>query len=286
MKLADTITGVQHLGIPAADINKAVAFYCDKLGFELIHRKLSVDSAGGAIEAAFVKLGDLIVELFKTIGNEKEILGRGDGIIDHYAIDAPDFDNCAQMGVQRGLKLHASTADGAVWYKTVGNKGVKGINFCGPNNEVIEFCHNYETNYGNKTGLQGWSHLAIKVRDLAKSVAFYESLGFVKCADGYLDTTDGRLIIGFVELNGFQIEIIQVAPGMIPELEKRGPGHIDHIALDITDIQEAFGACKQEGYKLVTPVIKELSFFEHGIKYFLVEGPDGEVIEFNQKVCF
>lgn len=286
MGLSATITGVQHLGVPAADISKAVAFYCEKLGFQLIHRKVSVDSSGGAIEAAFVQLGDLIVELFKTVGNEKDILSRCDGVIDHYAIDAPDFDKCMQMGLRNGLAIHKSTPDGAVWYKTVGNKGVQGINFCGPNQEVIEFCHNYEIDYKNKTGLQGWSHLAIKVRDLEKSVAFYESLGFRKCADGYLDTPDGRLIIGFVELNGFQIEIIQVTSSLVSELEQKGPGHIDHIALDVTDVKEAFVSCKKEGYKLLTPVVKELSFFEHGIKYILIEGPDGEILEFNQKVTY
>lgn len=286
MKLADTITGVQHLGIPAADIDESVAFYCDRLGFTLIHRKLSVDTLGNAIEAAFVQLGNLVLELFRPAGSEDEIRNRTDGILDHYAIDAPDFENCMNRAMQKGLKLHLSTQDGAVWYRTVGRKGVKGVNFCGPDNEVIELCYNFESDYGDKTGLQGWSHLAIKVRNLAASIAFYEGLGFDKCADGYLDTPDGRLIIGFVKLGDFQMELIQVAPAMLAELGQRGAGHIDHVALDVKNIQEAFFACRHENYRLLTPTVKELSFFEHGIKYFLIEGPDGEIIELNQKITY
>ena len=89
-----------------------------------------------------------------------------------------------------------------------------------------------------------------------------------------------------VRLHDFQIELIQEVPSKIPELDNRKAGHIDHFALDVRDIKEAFCACRKEGYSFLTPVIKELSFFEHGIKYFLVEGPDGEVVEFNQKVQF
>lgn len=264
-------------------MNQAVAFYCDRLGFELIHRKTVLDGVGSALEAAFVQCGNLVLELFQPVGSGKEIAKRGPGIIDHYAIDAPDFQECVRMAADKGLVLHESTPDGEVWYETVGNKGVRGINYCGPNKEVIEFCHNYEWNYTGKVGLNGWSHLALKVRDLKRSVSFYEKLGFVKCADGYLDTPQGRLQIAFVDLHGFQLEIIQVTESMLPELEKRGPGNIDHFALDVSDIQDAFGACKQEGLRISDCVVKELSLFDSGIKYFLVEGLDGEMIELNQK---
>lgn len=284
MKLTDTITGIQHLGIPVKNMDEAVAFYCSLPGFELVHRKVSLDSAGGAIEAAFVQLGDLVLELFKSVGNEKAAVQRTEGVYDHYAIDAPDFDDCVQMGEEHGLKLHASTADGAVWYKTVGNKGVYGINFCGAAGEVMEFCHNCETDYRTKSGLQGWSHLALKVRSLEESVRFYEGLGFQKCADGYLDTPDGRLIIGFVQLHNFQLELIQKLPGQ--ENNNTEQGHIDHMALDVCDVTEAFRACRQEGYTILHPVIRELSFFEHGIRYFMIEGPDGELIEFNQIIRY
>lgn len=286
MEMAQLVNGIQHLGIPATDIDKAVNFYVNKLGFELVHRKTVMDTFGCALEAAFVQLGDMVIELYKPAGSEKEIAGRKDGVLDHFAIDAPDFEACARMGFSRGLSLHESTKDGSVFYEHVGPKGVHGVNFVGANGEVVEFCHDFSKNYGVKTGLQGWSHLAIKVRDLECSVKFYEKLGFTKCADGYLDTPTGRLIIGFVENHGFQMEIIQVTEAMRAELDGRRAGHIDHFALDVKDISEAYYACKQAGCKLVTPMIKELSLFEHGIKYFIIEGPDGEFIEMNQKMMW
>ncbi len=286
MEVSQWINGISHLGIPVTNIDKAVAFYVNKLGFRLIHRKTVMDTLGTALEAAFVQLGDLLIELYKPTGSEVQTAGRSGGTIDHYAIDAPDFETCADMGFARGLMLHNSTKDGSVFYQHIGPKGVQGVNFTGPNREVIEFCHDCAKDYGRKMGLQGWSHLALKVKDLNRSLEFYEKLGFHKCADGYLDTPEGRLVIGFVQLKGFQLEIIQVCPSQRNGLDKREAGPIDHFALDVRDVRQAFYACRQSGFSMATTVVKELSLFEHGIKYFIIEGPDGERIEFNQKLVW
>ena len=178
--------------------------------------------------------------------------------------------------------MHESTPNGCVKYEHVGKNGVRGINFAGPNNEIIELCHDYSVDYKDKKGLQGWSHLAIKIRNLNKSVEFYESLGFKKTSEGYLDTPEGRLIIGFVELNGFVIELIQMCGAGLRELEERSAGHIDHFALDVKKIQDLFFEMRQTGYCMQQMMVKELSLFQHGIKYFMVKGPDGELIEFNE----
>lgn len=284
MDLSSCMLGVDHLGIPAVDVDAAAAFYQDKLGFRLIHRKLVMDTLGRALEAAFLKLGDMVLEIFKPAGAETEIGARGDGILDHFAIDAPDFENCVNTAYRKGLVLHASTAAGAVDYEHVGNAGVLGVNFVGPNGEVVELCHDKSVDYRGRTGLLGWSHLALKVRDLGRSISFYKQFGFEKYADGYLDTPQGRLIIGFVRLHGFSMEIIQVTPAMLPELESRGAGHIDHVALGVKRAEDAFAACRERDMQFVTPVIKELSLFERGVKYFMVSGPDGECIECSQRL--
>lgn len=285
MELMQLINGIQHLGIPVVNIDQAVEFYENKLGFQLIHRKTVLDTQGMALDAAFVQLGDLLIELYKPVGSEQEIANRGDGTIDHFAIDVPDFTACVDMAFSKGLSLHPSTKDGSVWYEHIGPKGVQGVNFVGPNQEVIELCHDFSKVYEMKSGLQGWSHLALKVRDLRRSIEFYGKLGFHSCADGYLDTEDGRLSIGFVALGGFQLEIIQMPASHFADLNKKRAGHIDHFALDVTDINQAYYACRKE-FKLVTPIVKELSLFEHGIKYFIIEGLDGEWIEFNQKLVW
>lgn len=284
MEGKELIRGVQHLGIPVVNVDRAAAFYVEKLDMELIQRKVAVDAAGGYLEVAFVKKNDLVLELYKPSGSEAEIEARGDGVLDHYAFDAPDLENCRDKALDRGMQYHASTKDGIVWYEHVGPKGVRGVNFTGPNKEVIEFCQDLSKSYNGQKGLLGWSHLALKVRSLEQSVSFYEKLGFQKYADGYLDTPQGRLIIGFVELNGFLMEIIQVCPAMLEEQEAKKAGHIDHFALDVKDVVQMCSICRREGFKLLTPAVKELTLLERGIRYIMIEGPDGERIEFNQKL--
>lgn len=277
------IKGVAHLGIAVKDMNAAVGFYEKKLGFRLIHRSIAVDIPNGALEAAFLQLGDLQVELCKPVGIGNQSRVRSGGVLDHFAMDAPDFEACESMAMEKGLKLHDSTKDGSVLYDTIGPAGVKGVNFAGPSGEVVEFCHDFSKSYGNKKGLAGWSHLALKVEDLSRSMQFYEKLGFTKCADGYLDTPKGRLTIGFMECRGFQMEIIQVGSMASEELRKQNPGAIDHVAFAVSGVEEAFLWCRRAGFCMETQVIKELSLFEHGVRFFMVTGPDGERIEFCEK---
>ena len=179
--------------------------------------------------------------------------------------------------------MDSSTPDGIVYYEHLGAKGVKGINFSGPEKEVIEFCQDCARNYGGLKGLNGWSHLAVKVANLEQSVCFYEILGFRKISEGYVDTPDGRLYIAFVDMKGFCLELIQVQPREWERIKRVKTGRIDHVAFDVTDAREAFYACKKQGLTMLDCVVKELDFFERGIRYFMIEGPNGEHIEFNQK---
>lgn len=283
MKLKEYIVGVDHLGIPAVDVDKAVQFYEECLGFGQTYRRIVMDTQGLALEAAFMKLGNLVVELFKPVGAEAEIAVRREGVLDHYAIEAPDLERCVKQAYEKKLFLHASTPNGIVDYEHVGPKGVRGANFIGPNGEVIELCQDCSVSYGYKMGLQGWSHLALKVSSLERSIEFYEKLGFEQYADGYLDTPQGRLMIGFVRLNDFSIEIIQL-PSAVIKPEASQYGHIDHIAFRVKDAEAALYECRSCGIRLLTPMIKELALFERGIKYFMAEGPDGECMECVQRL--
>lgn len=284
MNLSENITGVQHLGIPVVNLKEAVAWYEGNLGFKKFHEKIVMNPY--KIEVAFLQLGDLVLELFQPSGSElAEVSERKDGILDHYAIDVPDLERCVNDAVDKGLKFHASTGSGITHYEHLGRKGVKGANFVGPNQEVVEFCHDDSADYGAKAGLQGWAHLAVKVKSLKDSMAFYEKLGFHKTGGGYLDTPDGRIEIAFVYHKGFTLELIQMVGAGLEELKTRGAGHIDHIALDVCDIEEAFYEAKKIGLQSLDYLVKELPFFQFGVKFFTVVGPDGEKVEFNQKKC-
>ena len=62
------------------------------------------------------------------------------------------------------------------------------------------------------------------------------------------------------------------------------PGAIDHIALDTTDVEAAFAAAKEAGFTMLDDEIHGLPFWANGVKFFTVEGPNGEKVEFCQKL--
>ncbi|MDO5426190.1 MAG: VOC family protein [Eubacteriales bacterium] len=282
MALSGQITGVSHLGIMTAGLSEAAAWYEGKLGFRKIQQKVVL--VPHMLEVAFLQKENLLLEICQPSGRAKEeARARKAGLWDHYAIAAPDLVHCAAEAVKKGLAYHESTPEGITWYENLGEQGVHGVNFTGPCREVVEFCWDDAEDKGGRSGLLGWSHLALKVRDLKRSREFYERLGFSKCGGGYLDTPDGRIQILYMENHGFQIEILQMVGLGLLELERRGDGPIDHLALDCANAEEALRLARKEGFSVQDYVVKEAPLLAKGVSYFRIIGPDGEKIEINQK---
>ena len=57
------------------------------------------------------------------------------------------------------------------------------------------------------------------------------------------------------------------------------PGAINHISLDTSDADAAFIAAKDEGLSLLSDEVQKLPFWDKGIKFFNVQGPDGVIVE-------
>ena len=57
-------------------------------------------------------------------------------------------------------------------------------------------------------------------------------------------------------------------------------GAINHISLNTSDADAAFKAAKAEGFKLKDDEVQHLDFWDKGIKFFNIEGPNSETIEF------
>ncbi len=67
------------------------------------------------------------------------------------------------------------------------------------------------------------------------------------------------------------------------EIATRHDGHIDHIALDVLDIDKAYAEILAAGMEVLEDEAPRfLPFWTHGVKFFTVRGPDGEKVEFNQ----
>ena len=286
MQLRDNILGVQHLGIPVCKMEETKKFYMENFGFEVIHEKEIFYPE--KMKICFLQLHDLVVELFEHKNEEvrKEVESRVTGVYDHFAIDAADFDDYAARLINKGLPLAAGTADGVVLYENIKTKGIRGVNFVSPNGEVVEICYDNARSYAGKSGLLGWDHLAVRTGDIKKSMSFYGELGFSMTGNGYLDTPEGRLYIAFMTCKGFTLELIQLVGDALQNPDTWKAGRIDHISLDVKNAQDALMEARSRGYRVLDFGLKELPLFDHGCKFFTIEGPNGERIEFNQKNKF
>lgn len=282
MELRDNIKGVQHLGIPVFCMEETKRFYVENFGFEVFHEKQIFYPE--RMNICFLKLNDLVVELYehKNEAVRKEVKERVTGVYDHFAIDAADFDDYAARLINKGLPLAAGTANGVVLYDNIKTKGIRGVNFVSPNGDVVEICYDNAKSYAGKTGLLGWDHLAVRTKDLTVSMSFYAELGFSMTGNGYLDTEEGRIYIAFMTCKGFTLELIQLVGDAVNDPDTWKTGKIDHIALNVENVQDAFVEARSCGYELLDFGVKELPLFEKGCRFFTIKGPNGEKIEFNQ----
>lgn len=132
--------------------------------------------------------------------------------------------------------------------------------------------------------INGFQHLGLPVTDLARSRAFYTRLGFAPVMEKQLAVEGGTVQVLMLDLNGFILELYQLAGNEVAGIAARQDGHIDHLALDVRDIDGAFAAVQAAGLVPLEGAPVFLPFWEHGIRYFNVRGPDGERVEFCERL--
>jgi lactoylglutathione lyase len=121
-------------------------------------------------------------------------------------------------------------------------------------------------------------HIGIPVTEINRSQLFYESLGFTCVMENTFihEGSEGQVVM--MKYKDIILELYQMP---IPSKDKKD-GNIDHIAFDVSNIEETFLALKEAGF---SPIEKDpvfLPFWEKGCKYFYILGPDGERLEFCQ----
>ena len=117
----------------------------------------------------------------------------------------------------------------------------------------------------NVTGIQ---HLGLPTEDIKKTVDFYHGLGF--------ETIWNSETVYFLQLGTLVIETYQV-----DEAAKKA-GAIDHVALNVKDVEAAWRDAQACGYETEDTEINFLPFFEKGVRFFTIIGPNREKVEFNQ----
>jgi len=119
-------------------------------------------------------------------------------------------------------------------------------------------------------------HIGIPTNDIEKTITFYESLGFENVYTTVNEKANEK--VAFLRLENMLLEIYQNGHAV------NKSGAIDHIALDVVDINAAFEIAQVDGYDLLDDSIQFLPFWENGVKFFTILGPNGEKVEFNQRL--
>ena len=125
--------------------------------------------------------------------------------------------------------------------------------------------------------LTGVAHIGIPTNDLNKTIAFTRSWGlFLRLETVNKAAGERRCVSSAWRSDDRNL--------MKTIVRRKRTGAIDHVALATTDIEAAFAAAKEAGMHLLHSSIQSLPFWENGVRFFMVEGPNKERIEFCQKL--
>ena len=125
----------------------------------------------------------------------------------------------------------------------------------------------------------GIQHLGMPSPDLEKSEKWYsEILGFEKIEE---KVVQGRAHAIFMKKGNLVLEMYYTNEEEMEEVKQRKHGFIDHVALNVKDIDVMWDYMKKTDVEFLDKEIDYLPFFK-GVRFFTVLGPSGEKVEFNQ----
>ena len=126
-----------------------------------------------------------------------------------------------------------------------------------------------------RTKITGIQHVGVPTDDIQKSILFYKGLGF-GIVWQTINEQDGTSVL-FLQLGNLIMEVYENKQASMKS------GAIDHIALNVTDIDAVFSKIKELGYEMLDDNIRFLPFWEYGVRFFTIIGPNKEKIEFCEK---
>ena len=112
-----------------------------------------------------------------------------------------------------------------------------------------------------KDQMNGVQHVGVPTNDIETTIKFYEALGFK---------------IAFLKLGNLVIETYE------NKAAKMESGAIDHVAIDVKDVEKVHELVTAAGLNTTNDEVHFLPFWENGVKFFTIEGPNKEKVEFSQ----
>lgn len=124
--------------------------------------------------------------------------------------------------------------------------------------------------------IKGLAHVGIPTNDIEKTVEFYRALGFKVVMRTYNEEAGEK--VAFLNIGDYCIETFENGSAALED------GAYQHVALDVKDVEQIYSSVKEAGYVLLTDGIMFLPFWERGVRFFMIQGPNRERIEFCQKL--
>ena len=121
------------------------------------------------------------------------------------------------------------------------------------------------------TGIQ---HIGIPTNDIEKTIAFYKELGFETALETINKEAGEK--VAFLKLKTLVIETYE------NKAAKLESGAIDHVAVNVNNIEEVYQYISEKKLNTTNDTIHFLPFWENGVRFFTIEGPNKEKIEFSQ----
>jgi lactoylglutathione lyase len=127
--------------------------------------------------------------------------------------------------------------------------------------------------------IENLGHIGLYVSDVERSKAFYCGiLGFTCFYEYDSPSDDGAgARVCFVRSGNLVLELVQFNNPAVSA--GRGDGLIDHIAISVKDIESVQVELEAKGIVFEKKDIVFMPIFEHGSKWLLFRGPDGEHLE-------
>lgn len=125
-----------------------------------------------------------------------------------------------------------------------------------------------------RTYATGIQHIGIPTNDIEKTIAFYQKLGFEIALQTVNEEANEK--VAFLKLDTLVIETYE------NKAARMECGAIDHVAINVKDIEEVYQYIEEEKLNTTNDTIHFLPFWENGVRFFIIEGPNKERVEFSQ----
>ena len=122
--------------------------------------------------------------------------------------------------------------------------------------------------------LNGVQHIGIPTNDIENTIEFYQKLGFEIAFQTVNEEANEKVV--FLKLHTLVIENYENKAAVMQS------GAINHIAIDVKDIEKVYAMINQAGLNSTQDTVHFLPFWENGVKFFTIEGPNKEKVEFSQ----